>query len=155
MTGPSTASGTAAISLAHHFVVVIDKSEYDLGNWSAAGGLTVSWARCDYRAGDTGNELWTFPGSTQYTPIKLTRGVSADSATVQRWLASTSRQVQPLSGAIQMVGWQGNPIITWVLKQFFPTSWRIADLEATGGSRVAFETLELAHTGFLNDETGS
>lgn len=140
-------------SLAHHFVVTIDKTEYDLGSWASASGLSVTWAPCEYRAGDAGNALWIHPGNTKYDTIKLSRAACADSAKVQRWLAGTSRGEQQLSGAVQLVDWQGDPLVTWTLKQFFPIGWSIAEFAANGQSRVAMETLQLAHTGFLDDET--
>jgi hypothetical protein len=52
-----------------------------------------------------------------------------------------------------MLDYLGLPVITWELKQFFPISWAIADFDSTAG-KPAIETLELAHTGFLNDEAG-
>ncbi|NBH06056.1 phage tail protein [Amycolatopsis sp. SID8362] len=151
----TTAATPHASSLAHHFVVKIEHGNYDLGSWASASGLSVTWSPCEYRAGDTGNAVWIHPGNTKYEHIKLSRAACADSSTVQKWLVSTSRGEQPLSGAVQLVDWQNKPVVTWTLKQFFPIGWSITELNAGGQSRVAMETLQLAHSGFLDDETSA
>jgi phage tail-like protein len=138
------------VAMTHRFVVQIDMEEYNLGSWSRVTGLQVSWSRHSYRPGDNNDDL-IFPGNISYTPIKLSRAASSQSATVQEWLRKNSRDPTPLTGGIHMLDYLGMPVITWVLKQFFPVSWSISDFDSTTG-KPAIETLELAHTGFLDDE---
>ena len=137
--------------ISHHFVIIIDNPVYDLGYWQKASGLSVKWEVCAYRAGDQGNEFWIYPGSTKYENIQLTRPVSPASNTTQAWLSATSSHMMPLSGSIALCASAGVPIISWRLYQFFPVSWRIGELTAETG-KVVTETLELAHTGFLDDQ---
>ncbi|HLX50558.1 MAG TPA: phage tail protein [Streptosporangiaceae bacterium] len=140
--------------MSHHFIIVIDNPTYDLGSWQKASGLTVSWEMATYRAGDQGNEFWIYPGTTKYEKITLTRPVSPTSNVTQAWLAATSANMMPLSGAILLCGPAGIPIITWRLYQFFPVSWRVGEFSAAE-AKVVTETLELAHTGFLEDQIAS
>jgi phage tail-like protein len=140
------------VAMTHRFVVQIDMAEYDLGTWTRVTGLSVSWSRHTYRPGDNNDEL-VFPGNISYQPIRLSRAACSQSAKVQQWLKDTSRSHTPISGGIHMLDYLGIPVITWELKQFFPISWAIADFDSTSG-KPAIETLELAHTGFLNDEAG-
>jgi phage tail-like protein len=140
----------APVSMAHHFLVAIDDPTYDLGTWSKVSGLSVSWARCEYRAVDPGNQLWVLPGNSKYENIKLSRAACPDSQIVQQWLAQTTTNPAPLSGAIMLVDWAGIPVVQWTLTQFFPIGWSIVDFDAETG-KPAIETLELAHTGFLDD----
>jgi phage tail-like protein len=42
--------------------------------------------------------------------------------------------------------------MSWELKGIVPTKWSITGFDASA-SKVATETLELAHHGFLDDET--
>jgi hypothetical protein len=70
---------------------------------------------------------------------------------VQRWLASVTLRRTPLSGAIYLVDFLGVPVVTWELREFFPIGWRLTEFDSAG-SRPAVETLELAHTGFLDTE---
>lgn len=140
--------------MSHHFVVIIDNPTYDLGFWQKASGLSVTWDVATYRAGNQGNEMWIYPGNTKYQNIKLTRPVSPTSNVTQAWLNETSANMQPLSGAVALCSSMGVPIITWALYQFFPVSWQIGEFSASE-ARVVTETLELAHTGFLDDQVSS
>jgi len=140
------------VSMTHHFVVLIDNSTYDLGTWYRVQGLSVKWQDCKYRVGDQGNQLWILPGNTEYPNIKLSRAACADSQIVQAWLASTSLNPVPHSGAIMLMAYGGVPVVHWRLNQFFPIAWSIVDLDADS-AKPAVETLELAHTGFLYDES--
>jgi phage tail-like protein len=140
------------VSMTHHFVVWLDNPAYNLGTWSRVSGLSVSWAPCEYRVGDTGNQFWVLPGTTKYEKIKLSRAACLDSQSVQLWLAQTSQNPTPLSGTIMLMGFGGSvPVVHWRLNQFFPIGWSIVDFDADQG-KPAIETLELAHTGFLYDD---
>ena len=139
------------VSMTHRFVVRIDHGPYDLGSWSKVTGLSVHWEKLSYRTGDD-NYDQVHPGAISYDTIKLVRAACTDSATVQSWLAATSRKFKPLSGAVDMLDFTGLTILSWELKAFFPIGWSISDFES-GSARPAMETLELAHSGFLHDET--
>ena len=140
------------VSMTHHFVVAIDNPTYDLGAWYRVSGLTVKWQDCKYRVGEQGNQFYVLPGNTEYQNIKLSRAACADSQVVQAWLASTSLNPTPHSGAIVLLDYGGIPVVHWRLKEFFPIAWSIVDLDADN-AKPAVETLELAHTGFLYDES--
>lgn len=131
------------------FIVVFDDSEYDLGAWSKVTGLNVSWDMAEYRTGSN-NEIWYGPGVAKYNKISLTRATCPDSMTVQEWLAKTSLKPKAFSGSIQLLSWLGIPLVKWELSNFYPTSWKINDFESKAAT-VVLETLELAHTGFLED----
>ena len=132
------------------FLVVFDDSDYDLGSWSKAGGLGVTWDAVEYRSGDS-NQVWTMPGPAKYERISLSRATCPDSQLVQEWLAKTSKEPKVFSGAIKLMAWTGLPLCTWTLKQFVPIGWKIAELD-TKAATVVTETLTLAHTGFLDDD---
>ena len=139
------------VSMSHRFVVLLDNSTYDLGTWYRVSGLQVKWQRCEYRVGDRGNQFWVLPGNTEYERIKLSRAACADSQVVQAWLASTSLNPVPHSGVIVLMDY-GIPVVHWRLNEFFPVAWQIVDFDADA-AKPAIETLELAHTGFLYDES--
>ncbi|GAA0953247.1 phage tail protein [Kribbella koreensis] len=141
---------TGQVGMSHRYVIDIDKSSYQLGSWSKAAGLGVSWQKLSYRPGNATHET-IVPGNVSYPNISLSRAAGADSERVQDWLKSVIRDRSPLSGAIYLVDFLGLPVVTWQLKEFFPIGWRLAEFDSAG-SRPALETLELAHTGFLNAE---
>lgn len=143
-------SDASKLGLANRFSVTMDFAAYDLGSWSRAEGLSVTWHLAEYRAGDAGNARWYFPGSTEYSPVKLTRAASEESKTVKRWLTETSFRWKPFTGHIVLHGSGGEPILDWTLRHVMPVRWQITGFDAMA-SQVAVETLELAHQGFLED----
>ncbi|MEU4191085.1 phage tail protein [Kribbella sp. NPDC026611] len=150
MPGKGLEQLTGQVGMSHRYVVELDKTEYQLGAWTKAAGLGVKWQKHTYRAGAHAGETIA-PGNVIYADIALSRAAGADSAVVQRWLATLTQDWKPLSGAIHLVDFLGLPVVTWELREFFPISWRLTEFDSTG-SRPAIETLELAHTGFLNAE---
>jgi len=132
------------------FLVVIDDGDYDLGSWSRVSGLNVQWDVMEYRAGDT-TAIQTAPGLRKYSKISLSRATCVDSMAVQEWLANTAKTPQLYSGCIKLLSWAGAPLCEWRLKAFVPIGWKIADFE-TKAATVVMETLDIAHTGFLDDD---
>ena len=142
---------TGSVAMSHHYSVLIDNALYHFGDWSRVTGLSVNWQLVELRTGDEGNGGWQFPGHTSYEPITLSRAACDDSRAVQFWLTQTSRNPRPQSGTIQLLDYQGLPVVQWRLNEFFPIGWSIESFDAAGG-RPAMETLKLAHNGFLGDE---
>ncbi|MEU4134391.1 phage tail protein [Streptomyces wuyuanensis] len=140
-----------SVNMVNNFTVAIDRCRYELGEWAGASGLTVSWQVAEYRSGDNWNHPWVFPGVPQYQRIRLSRAACSDSQVVQEWLSETALRNEPLTGAISLVNWLGQRTVTWELKEFFPAAWGISEFNSAQGG-VAMETLELIHTGFLDDD---
>jgi phage tail-like protein len=141
-----------SVALAQYFAVQIDNSNYDLGSWSRAAGLSVTWDKVEHREGNLGNYVLYLPGKTTYEPITLSRAAGAMSSVVQHWLTQTSLNPQPLSGAIQLLSPSSSSVIVeWRLSEFFPIAWSIETFDPAA-SKPAIETLKLSHTGFLRDE---
>lgn len=145
---------SSQIGLTNRFLVSLSgKSEYDLGSWSKAEGLDVSWDIAEYRSGDGGNDRFYFPGNTKYTNVKLLRAVSEETAKVRRWLDSNSWDSEFFVGVIKLFDSHSKAIegADWELRDVMPVKWSITSFDA-GASSVSIETLELAHRGFLKDE---
>lgn len=140
----------STLALANRFAVKLD-NEYDLGSWAQVQGLDVQWKMAEYRAGDAGNDRWFFPGFTEYTPLKLTRAACKDSQKVKDWLnANSFGSVTSHTGKITLMDPHNDEVMSWDLRRIIPVKWSIASFEA-GQSKVALETLELQHLGFLDD----
>lgn len=142
------------IGMNHRFAVRIDKSRYDLGDWAKVTGLSVTWQKIEYRVGEHGNHVWINPGTTKYEPITLHRAAGGASKVVKEWLEKTSKHMQPLSGAIQLLGYPNIVLMEWRLQEFFPIAWSIDGFDAAG-AKPAIEMLKLAHSGFLEDDVNS
>jgi phage tail-like protein len=143
---------TSTIGLSNRFVVSMSgKSEYDLGSWSKAEGLDVTWDVAEYRMGDGGNDRLYFPGNTKYTNVKLIRGVSEETAAVQKWLNKNAWEMEVFTGSIKLMSSAAAMVAEWTLRDVMPAKWSISTFDA-GASQVSMETLELVHRGFLDDE---
>ena len=142
------------IALSNRFAVTVD--DVGLGSWSKVDGLDASWDLCDYRMGDAFNDRVFFPGNTKYTNVKLARAACADSKTVRDWLSKTTTAfVGESTMNIELRDHKNLPVIDWTLMNVMPIKWSIAGMDA-GGSKIAIETLEIAHVGFeeLKDRLG-
>jgi len=143
---------TSQIALANRFRVVMSGNQkYDLGSWSKAEGLDVSWDVAEYRSGDGGNDRLYFPGNTKYNNVRLSRGISEEAKATKKWLDTTSWDMELFEGFIEVLDAGGKPVAEWTLRDVMPSKWQITTLDA-GASQVVIETLDLVHRGFLNDE---
>ena len=144
---------TAQLGMSMRFTVKIDKTDYDLGSWAKVSGLDVSWDLAEYRAGDgPKNDRWYFPGITKYSTVKLERAVESEGTkNVRKWLDSNSFQHEVQSGKVELLDAKSAPVFHWTLRHVLPTKWSIAPFDSAG-NKVAIETLELAHMGFLEEE---
>ncbi len=140
------------LGMAMRFLVTIDETKVNLGSWSKASGLDVAWDLVEYRAGDAGNDRWFFPGNTKYSTIKLERAAeSAGTPAVHDWLNSNSFAHKPCTGSIELQDAKKATVMKWTLRHVIPVKWAVTAFEASA-SKVALETLELAHMGFLTKE---
>jgi phage tail-like protein len=143
---------TSKIGLANRFVVSMSgKATYDLGSWSKAEGLDVSWDVAEYRMGDGGNDRLYFPGNTKYSNVRLSRGVSEEAKATKTWLDKNSFDMEVFTGFIELYDSGAKSVAQWTLRDVMPSKWSITTFDA-GASQVAIETLELVHRGFLEDE---
>ncbi len=141
------------LGMSMRFTVKIDEKKYDLGSWSKVSGLDVTWDLVEYRAGDgPKNERWYFPGLTKYSTIKLERAVQdADTKSVRKWLEENSFKHKVTSGKVELLDAKATPVMDWTLRHVIPIKWSISPFDSSA-NKVALETLELAHMGFLENE---
>jgi phage tail-like protein len=145
-------SDTAQLGLVNRFLVTVIPGDIDLGSWSKAEGLDVTFDAAEYRAGDAWNHRWYFPGHTKYSPLKLSRGATKDDTKkVKDWLSKTAMNFELGEIKITLRDAHHDEVAEWTLKKAMPVKWAITGFDA-GGSQVAIETLEITHNGFLEDE---
>lgn len=148
--------GSFPYGLSMRFKVSVDG--LSLGSWSACRGLKVELKVT--RVAEGGNYWYEhiLPDRVTYTPITLERAVHPqESPQVQNWLDKVASQWTNYSGdqsyaagtaVITLLGVTGQEVMHWTLTGVYPTSWSGPSLSATE-NKVAIETLELAHQGFL------
>jgi phage tail-like protein len=90
-----------------------------------------------------------FPGQLQWSNINLKRGVDSNSE-LWKWRQevidgkiTNARK----DGTIQVVDWEGKPVITYSFVQGWPCKYSAPGLNA-GGNDILVEEIEIAHEGF-------
>jgi len=143
----------ALLGMSMRFAVNLDEQPVNLGSWSKVTGLDVTWDLVEYHSGDgPKNERWYFPGRTKYSTVKLERAVEAEGTkAVQEWLAKNSFQHKVTSGKIELQDAKGAVVFSWTLRHVLPVRWSVTPFDSSA-TKVALETLEIAHMGFLENE---
>jgi phage tail-like protein len=133
-----------AVSL--YFDVRVDSR--DLGAFTACDGLGVEIVVEQREEGGMNSFVHQLPGRLKYTNVKLTRPVNADTAKIVAWFASMNGTVRRTQAVIIAKNHDAVPVHTWTLTGVIPVRWTGPSL-SVDSARVATETLELAHHGFL------
>lgn len=156
-----TAQGAWAVDrtqlgMAMRFEVTVDA--LSLGHWSSCRGLNVSFEHEEVECGGNYEYSVLLPKRLKYGAITLQRAVKQeDTAKVQTWLRQVTRdwysyvdgvEYPGTSAQIALKDASGNEVYRWELRNVFPKNWKGPDLDADT-SKIALETLELAHQGFL------
>jgi phage tail-like protein len=143
----------AMLGLGNRFKVSVTvPSPMELGSWAKAEGLDVTFDVCEYRAGDAWNHRWFFPGATKYSTVKLSRAVNKDdTGKVKTWLNDTATKHVPGDIKVVLLDSQSAEVTDWLLRSAMPSKWAITGFDA-GSSKLAIETLEIVHLGFLEDD---
>ncbi len=134
-------------ALGLRFTVTID-GHSSLGNWTKCEGLTVEYQVHEYSEGGLNEFVHRLPGRAKYQNIKLTRPVDATSAAVASWVASVEAAGKRATAQIAVLDPEGTRVAAWDLMDVFPVRWSGPNLDIDT-AKVATETLELAHNGFL------
>lgn len=128
------------------FVVRID--DESLGSFSSCDGLSVEFTLEQREEGGNNGMVWQLPTRIKYSNVKLSRPVTKDSAKVIRWIAGMAAGVKRKTAVIEARTLEGTVIASWSLTGVVPVRWSGPQLSADS-PKVATETLELAHHGFL------
>ena len=97
--------------------------------------------------------VWQLPTRIKYPNIKLSRAVGKDSAKLTAWLCSFANRVERQTATITAMTIGGEKVATWTLDGVIPVRWSGPSLNPDS-PKVAMETVELAHHGFLPGEAG-
>jgi phage tail-like protein len=142
-----------AYALAYRFTVKIEGVQ--VGRWQSCSGLRVDFKPAEIKAGGRYDSVKYLPGEVSYPKVVLKRAVVASqSASLQDWLAAQARawvNGETLTGTpvtITLYDSYGAAVLTWALTNARPSAWSGPDLDASA-SKVAIETLELVHEGFV------
>ncbi len=116
--------------------------------FSEVTGLEISTDAIEYRDGASPEfHKIKMPGMLKFSNITLKRGVfKGDNDFYNWWNTISMNTVQRRDLIITLLNELHQPVVTWKVKNAFPTKIQSTDLKADG-NEVAIETLEVAHEG--------
>ncbi|HYT65773.1 MAG TPA: phage tail protein [Vicinamibacterales bacterium] len=129
----------------YYFAATANDGQFDLGSWSKATGLDVTFDIAEYRSRDEANSFQRYlRESFEHGTVTLHRAGSSESAVVKEWADLLARSYERPTTAIMMLDQSGQPVARWTLTGVFPTK---VELSAPDGSQSedAIETLVLAY----------
>ena len=133
------------------FSVEIDDKE--LGSFNSCDGLGCEVVIEQREEGGNNGFVWQLPTRIKYGNVKLTRPVGKDSAKLTAWLASFATGVTRQTATISARGSDNEVVASWSLDGVIPVRWSGPQLSPYS-PKVATETIELAHHGFLPPKVG-
>jgi phage tail-like protein len=143
-----TIADAARTAVTVYFDVRVDG--HDLGAFTACDGLGCEVVVEQREEGGMNDFVHQLPGRIKYTNVKLTRPVNADTAKIARWFASMNGTVRRTDAEIIAKNTDLIPVHRWTLTGVIPVRWQGPSLSVES-PKVATETLELAHHGFLTE----
>jgi len=129
-----------------YFEVHIDG--HDLGAFTGCDGLGCEIAIEQREEGGVNSFVHQLPGRIKYTNVKLTRPVTADTVKIAQWFAKMNGAISRTQAEIIVKNHDAKPVFTWTLQGVVPVRWQGPSLNVDS-PKIATETLELAHHGFL------
>ena len=140
-------SDQAAVAVA--FKVTIDGQS--LGFFTACDGLGCEITIEQKEEGGNLAFIHQLPGRVKFTNVKLTRVVNQqDADKVPKWITKMAAEgVKRTTGVIEATTAEGQSVAKWSLQGVIPVRWTGPSL-GVETNKVATETLELAHHGFLS-----
>ncbi|MEU8608576.1 phage tail protein [Actinoplanes sp. NPDC048791] len=134
------------------FVVSIDDD--NLGSFNSCDGLGCEVVMEQREEGGSNGVVWQLPTRMKYSNVKLSRPVTSASAGILRYFTEMASGVKRRTATIEARTQEGTVIARWALTGVIPVRWTGPQLSADS-PKVATETLELAHHGFLAPGAGA
>lgn len=139
----------------HFRVEVLDlpsPKENDL-RFSEVGGLATEFGTEEVAEGGENRFVQKYPIRAKYPDLVLKRGLLKDSS-VLKWVRACLEdfQIKPKHVDVQLLNEKHEPLLTWHLRNAYPTKWTVSDFQAAN-SAVVIETLQLTYQFFTLDRS--
>jgi phage tail-like protein len=138
-------------AVAVSFVVSID--DEDLGSFNSCDGLGCEIVMEQREEGGNNGYVWQLPTRIKYSNVKLSRPLTEQSAKIAEWFGSMASGIERKTATSEARTAEGKVIARWALVDVVPVKWSGPQL-SLDSAKVAIETLELAHHGFLAPGSG-
>jgi phage tail-like protein len=137
------------VTVAFHVVVDINLDKQYLGAFTTCEGLGCEVVLEQREEGGNNAYVWQLPTRVKYSNIKLSRPLGKDSARVAEWFASMAGGVKRCTARIEAKTAKNEMVVAWDLLDVVPVRWTGPNF-GVDSPKGAFETIEIAHHGFLN-----
>jgi phage tail-like protein len=128
------------------FAVSIDGD--DLGVFNSCEGLGVEVVMEQREEGGNNGYVWQLPTRLKYTNVKLSRALGPDTVKVARWFTGITSKVTRRTATIVAMTSDNSKVASWNLTDVVPVRWSGPSLNLDS-PKIAVETIEIAHHGFL------
>ena len=128
------------------FSVTIGDKE--LGTFISCEGLGVEVVLEQREEGGFNSQVWQLPTRLKYTNIKLSRPLGPDTKKIAEWFASMTTGVKRRTATIVARNAMNEEVASWNLSGVVPVRWTGPSLNVES-PKIATETIEIAHHGFL------
>ena len=120
--------------------------------FTEVSGLDVEREVIEYRDGSSKEySKLKMPGLTKFSNITLKRGsFKKDNDFYKWWVANKLETVERRDITISLLNEEHTPIITWKVKNAWPSKIQPTDLKSDDNS-IAIETMEIVHEGLTID----
>ena len=137
----------------HFRVEVIGLSTGNDVRFTEVGGLSFEVATEEVAEGGENRFLQKYPGRVRYPELVLKRGLLVKSKVFDWILDCIARdQIEPKNVDVMLLNESHQPLMTWHVKNAFPTKWVVGDLNASSNT-VVVETLQLFYQSFTVDRS--
>jgi len=152
----------ADLALAFRFDVEVDGNK--LGSWTTCKGLSVRFKHQMVKELGQHEYISYIPGYAEFPKVTLQRAMQKDDwAKTRSWLNDVAR-ASWMTGEVSLADsgasggtgakvtlrdGHGEEVASWTLSNAMPIGWKGPALDANS-KKVALETLELVHEGFLD-----
>ncbi|NNH09152.1 phage tail protein [Cellulomonas fimi] len=134
-----------ATAVGLQYVVTVD--DHQLGRFASCEGLGLEVVLETREEGGFNTGVWQLPTRVKYPNVKLSRPLGAQTESVMRWLSTVSQGLVATTASIEARTTDGTKVVTWTLRGVVPVRWTGPQL-TSDQTKIATETLELAHHGF-------
>lgn len=135
--------------MAYNFVVEIEGLVK--GGFTEVSGLESEIKLEEYQEGGQNQFSHQFPGVITYPRLVLSRGLTDIDALWNWYQNATQGKIRFKNGTIMLYDRrQQTAVMRWNFKRAYPVKWVGPQLNASNGTEIAVERLELVHQGLTH-----
>ena len=129
------------------FYFSVDIGDFTDLPFQEVSGLDISTEAIEYRHSNSRNGTINMPSMVKYSDVTLKKGVFTEDNEFYNWIKRVNLNTyQRSTVVIRLLNQEGNPEMTWELKNALPIQVTPTDMNSTS-SEAAIETIVFAHEG--------